>query len=103
MLGFTERAGNILRLLLEVVSFPGGGVRITKNRLSSAKRHSPPFEIAITSKFDVSDELVLASGGIPVFIDPEVVPLIRGAFLDGTLNEAGRPHFFLRRDEALAG
>lgn len=91
MIQFTDRSGDLFQLVLYLALSTKSAVRI------SATRRDPGgdavgLELATTSQFRPSDELLLAPGGVPVFIEPELAPVLEGSVIDGTLTRDGRPN-----------
>jgi Fe-S cluster assembly iron-binding protein IscA len=97
MLTFTDRTEWALQLILELAYSPGSALRISARGGRDAVLDGSDLEMTITSDFRRSDELVLAPGGVPVFIEREIAPVLEGAIIDVSLSGAGRPQFVLHR------
>ncbi len=98
MIQFTERSGDLFQLVLYLALSTTSAIRI------SATRRGPggdavSLELAPTSEFRPSDELVLAPGGVPVFIEPDLAPVLEGSVIDGTLAQDGRPNITVHKSE----
>jgi Fe-S cluster assembly iron-binding protein IscA len=98
MLTVTENAANALQALRVMSTCQGSGVRISKNessRLDGAEA-PPELRLDIVTETPADDEVVRAPGGGLVFIEPRAVSLVEDRVLDGSIDEAGQPAFFLK-------
>ncbi|MGH9028972.1 MAG: hypothetical protein ACRDV4_05095 [Acidimicrobiales bacterium] len=96
MLSLTDQAESVISLMVELDP-KASGVRLSG---SLGDRVGPPaVRLVMAYAFTVEDELVMTQRGVPVFIDPEVVPVLKGTTLHGSVDTSGRPRFTAWRDE----
>ncbi len=53
----------------------------------------PALRLDVAMESEAEDEIVTAPGGPPVFIEPDVAPLLEDKVLDGELEPSGRAAF----------
>jgi Fe-S cluster assembly iron-binding protein IscA len=94
VLSFTERVGEVLRAVLGLVCEPCVGLRICG---AASSLGSINLQLLSQPRFNPSDELFVAPEGVLVFVDPTVLPVLRGGTLDGTMTRGGEPRLVLLR------
>jgi Fe-S cluster assembly iron-binding protein IscA len=101
MLTVTDDAATAMRVALEKAAIPStAGMRISADRNASedgvsknGKVGRPKLRLDVVTSTYEQDEVVVAPGGLQVFIEPEVLPLLEDKMLDGEVEESGRSAF----------
>jgi hypothetical protein len=94
VLTVTETAAVAMRSALERAEVPDtSGIRISGSDAMSNSNERPGLRLDIVAEKLPGDELVMAMGGPPVFIDADVVPLVDDKVLDGGIDPDGRAVF----------
>ena len=94
MLTVTDTAAHAMRSALARADAPdSSGIRISCSEAFSNSNERPGLRLEIVPEKLPGDELVLADGGPPVYIDSEVVELVDDKVLDGDIDADGRAVF----------
>ena len=102
MLTVTETAADAMRSALERADVPhSSGIRISGSDAMSNSSERPGLRLEIVAEKLPGDEQVVATGGPPVFIDADVVPLVDDKVLDGGIDADGRAVFKIVSSPAL--
>jgi Fe-S cluster assembly iron-binding protein IscA len=97
MLTVTGSAAAALRTVVGDVDTPGRAVRISKNESAAlGANDSSELRLDVVTEIPADDEVVTAPGGLRVFVEVSVVPLVEDRVLDGSIDEVGRPALFLK-------
>lgn len=98
MLTVTNDAATAMRLALQRADMPeSSGLRISADREADVEENGsrPMLRLDVATGNQLDDEVVVAPGGLQVFIEPEVAPLLEDKVLDGTVEPGGRAAFRL--------
>jgi Fe-S cluster assembly iron-binding protein IscA len=95
MLTVTNDAGTAMRMALERAAVPdSSGMRISADPVGVEENGSQPvlrLDVVVENQND--DEIVVAPGGVQVFIEPTVAPLLEDKVLDGVVEPSGKASF----------
>ncbi|HUC36168.1 MAG TPA: hypothetical protein VMR97_03495 [Acidimicrobiales bacterium] len=98
MLTITDDAATAMRLALERADVPpSSGMRISADEAPELSENGdqPMLRLDVVTDAEAhgGDELVVAPGGLQIFIEPQVAPLLEDKVLDGAVEESGRAAF----------
>ncbi len=98
MLSVTKDAAAAMRMALERAEIPeSNGLRISAEQPAEIveNRNQPMLRLDVVTAVEnrVDDEIVVAPGGIQIFIEPRVAPLLEDKVLDGVVEPSGRAAF----------
>jgi Fe-S cluster assembly iron-binding protein IscA len=98
MLSVTKDAAAAMRMALERAEIPdSNGLRISAEKAEEPVDNGsqPMLRLDVVTAVEnrVDDEIVVAPGGIQVFIEPRVAPLLDDKVLDGVVEPSGRAAF----------
>ena len=98
MLTVTNDAAAAMRMALERAEIPdSNGLRISAEQpgepVENGNQPMLRLDVVTSVESRVDDEIVLAPGGIQVFIEPRVAPLLEDKVLDGVVEPSGRAAF----------
>jgi len=96
MLTVTNDAATAMRLALQRADVPeSSGLRISADRDTDVEENGsqPMLRLDVATENEVDDEVVVAPGGLQVFIEPQVAPLLEDKVLDGMVEPSGRAAF----------
>jgi iron-sulfur cluster assembly protein len=95
MLTVTDRAAQALRTAIDTADQPGAGMRISGASPADVpdgnRRPTLRLDVVPTAQSDC--ELVVAPGGVQVFIEPDVASLLEDRTLDSSVDENGHAAF----------
>ncbi|MGH9030087.1 MAG: iron-sulfur cluster biosynthesis protein [Acidimicrobiales bacterium] len=100
MLTVTDDAASAMRTALDKAELPTAGLRISadhETRTAAAndgpEPEKPMLRLDVVTDANDADAVVEAPGGLQVFIEPEVAPLLDDKVLDGEIEPSGRSAF----------
>jgi Fe-S cluster assembly iron-binding protein IscA len=95
MLTVTDDAATAMRTALERADLPvSTGMRISADGNPEAESDSQPaLRLDVATDSSDADKVVEAPGGLQVFIEPDVAPLLEDKVLDGVIEPSGRAAF----------
>lgn len=98
MLTVTDDAAAAMRMALERAEIPdSSGLRISAEQPHELTENGsqPMLRLDVVTAVEnrVDDQIVVAPGGIQIFIEPRVAPLLEDKVLDGVVEPSGRAAF----------
>lgn len=96
MFTVTEGAGYALRSIMNDAAIQRRGMRMSKRPSTASEDGSQPLiRLDMVDEAQEGDAMVVAPGGVPLFIESRLAPKLGDRVLDGTLNDEGQPEFVL--------
>ena len=109
MLTVTDDAASAMRTALQKAAMPPtAGMRISTDHAavatpaqngngSATAGNRPMLRLDVVTETPEDDEVVIAPGGLQVFIERDVAPLLEDKVLDGEVEPGGRSSFRIVR------
>jgi Fe-S cluster assembly iron-binding protein IscA len=97
MLTVTDHAADVMRASIHAAGDKATGMRISAGDPITEDTGRHHFRIEAVYEADDNDEVINATGGLSVFLAPEVVQPLDSLTLDTDVDDSGRKHLVLKR------